>query len=108
MNVGLLNHIPGHRCVALLNFLVNLLQLLSNVFQGRRAGVGTYQKCMPWQKMPSNILKFGSANNFSENIGERALKGIVKDHADKTQRRPDKFAEHVSYASTRKMISNML
>ncbi len=44
------------------------------------------------KKCPSNILKFGSANNFSGNIGERALKGIVKDHADKTQRRPDKFA----------------
>ncbi len=43
--------------------------------------------------MPSNILKFGSANNFSGNIGERALTGIVKDHADKTQRRPNKFAE---------------
>ncbi len=24
---------------------------------------------------------------------ERALKGIVKDHAEKTQRQPDKFAE---------------
>ncbi len=44
-------------------------------------------------KMPCNILKFGSAYNFSGNIGERALKGIVKDHADKTQRRPAKFAE---------------
>jgi hypothetical protein len=65
---------------------------LSNVFQGRRAGVGTYQKCMAFSKMTSNILKFGSVNNFSGNIGERALKGIVKDHADKTQRRPDKFS----------------
>jgi hypothetical protein len=44
-------------------------------------------------KMPSNILKFGSANNFSGNIGERALKAIVKDRAEKTQRRLDKFAE---------------
>ncbi len=44
-------------------------------------------------KIPSNILKFGSGNNFSGNIGERALKAIVKDHAEKTQRRPDKFAE---------------
>ncbi len=44
-------------------------------------------------KMPSNILKFGSANNFPGNIGECALKGTVKDHADKTQRRPDKFSE---------------
>ncbi len=39
------------------------------------------------------MLKFGSANNFSGNIGEWALKGIVKDHAEKMQRRPDKFAE---------------
>ncbi len=39
------------------------------------------------------MLKFGSADNFSGNIGEWALKGIVKDHAEKTQRRPDKFAE---------------
>jgi hypothetical protein len=43
--------------------------------------------------MPHNMLNFGSANIFSGNIGERALKGIVKDHAEKTQRRPDKFAE---------------
>ncbi len=39
------------------------------------------------------MLKFGSANIFSGNIGEWALKGIVKDHAEKRQRRPDKFAE---------------
>jgi hypothetical protein len=50
-------------------------------------------KMHAFAKMPSNILNFGSANNFSGIIGERALKGIVKDHADKTQRRPDKFAE---------------
>ncbi len=39
------------------------------------------------------MLKFGSANNFSGNIWEQALKGIVKDHAEKTQRQPDEFAE---------------
>ncbi len=39
------------------------------------------------------MLKIGSANNFSGNIGERALNGIAKDHAEKTQRQPDKFAE---------------
>jgi hypothetical protein len=43
-------------------------------------------------KMPHNMLKYGLANNFSCNIGECALKGIVKDHAEKTQRQPDKFA----------------
>jgi hypothetical protein len=45
-----------------------------------------------FSKMPHNMLKFGSANNFSGNIGERALKRIVKYHAEKTQRKPDKFA----------------
>ena len=44
-------------------------------------------------KMPQNMLKFGSANNFCGQIGERALKGIVKDHAQQTQRRPDSFAQ---------------
>jgi hypothetical protein len=44
-------------------------------------------------KMPQNMLKFGSANNFCGQIGERALKGIVKDHAQQTQRRPDLFAQ---------------
>ncbi len=39
------------------------------------------------------MLKFGSANSFLGNIGEGALKGIVKDHAEKTQRWPDEFAE---------------
>ena len=36
-------------------------------------------------KMPKNMLKFGTANNFCRQIGERALKGIVKDHAQQTQ-----------------------
>jgi hypothetical protein len=44
-------------------------------------------------KMPTNMLNFGSANNFCRQIGERALKGIVKDHAQQTQRRPDSFAQ---------------
>ncbi len=39
------------------------------------------------------MLKFGSANNFSGKIGERALKGIVEDHTERTQQRPDNFAE---------------
>ncbi len=38
------------------------------------------------------MLKFGSANKFSGNIREWALKAIVKDHAENTQRQPDKFA----------------
>ncbi len=58
-------------------------------------GDGTYPlpEMPAFVKMPHNMLKFGSANNFSGNIGKRALKGIMKDHAEKTQRGPDKFAE---------------
>jgi hypothetical protein len=44
-------------------------------------------------KIPHNMLKVGSGNKFSGNIGERALKGIVNNHAEKTQKQPDKFAE---------------
>ena len=44
-------------------------------------------------KMPKNMLKFGSANNICGQIGERALKSIVKDHAQQTHRRPDLFAQ---------------
>ncbi len=54
--------------------------------------------------MPSNILKFGSANNFSGNIDERELKGIVKDHADKVQRIPDKFAEQCAICKYEKNV----
>ncbi len=39
------------------------------------------------------MLKFGSANNVSGNIAEWSLKEIVKDHAEKSQRQPDNFAE---------------
>jgi hypothetical protein len=50
-------------------------------------------KMHAFAKMQHIMMKFGSANNFSGNIGERALKGIVNNHAEKTQRRPDKFAK---------------
>ncbi len=39
------------------------------------------------------MLKFGSAKKISGQIGEGALKGIVKDHAERTQQQPDNFAE---------------
>jgi hypothetical protein len=40
-------------------------------------------KMNAFAKMPHNMLKFGSALNFSGNIGEQALKGIVKDQGRK-------------------------
>ncbi len=51
------------------------------------------------------MLKFGSANNFCGQIGEHALKGIVKDHAARTQRRPANFAEQ---CAIREFESNVI
>ncbi len=70
--------------------LGELIKMIKQCFS-REVGWGwNLPKMHAFAKMPCNILKFGSANNFSGNIGECALKGIVKDHADKTQKRPDK------------------
>jgi hypothetical protein len=56
-------------------------------------------------KMPHYMLRFGSANNFSGQIGERTLKAIVKDHAARTQRRPATFAEQ---CAIREFESNVI
>ncbi len=53
------------------------------------------------------MLKFGSANNFLGNIGEWALKGIARDHAEKAQRQPDNFAEQGAIRKYEEMLSNM-
>ncbi len=54
------------------------------------------------------MLKFGSANNFSGNIGEQALKGIVKDHAEKHKGDQINLQNNVLYASMKAVLSNML
>ena len=59
-------------------------------------------------KMPHNMLKFGSANNFSGNIGERALKGIVKDHAKTHKGDQINLQNNVLYKSMKAMLLNML
>jgi hypothetical protein len=46
--------------------------------------------------MPYYMLKFGNGKGVSGQTGEQALKGIVKDHAQQTQRRPDKFVQQVA------------
>ncbi len=58
-------------------------------------------------KMPHNMLKFGSANNFSDNIGEWALKRLVKDHAEKHKGDQINLQNNVLYASMKAMLSNM-
>ena len=62
-------------------------------------------KMHAFAKMPHYMLRFGSANNFSCQIGECALKGIVKDHAARTQRRPANFAEQ---CAIREFESNVI
>ena len=71
--------------------------------------IGLIQKCFPrgegngWNipkmhslaKMVYYMLKFGSAKGISGQTGERALKEIVKDHAQQTQRRPSTFTVKV-------------
>ncbi len=71
-------------------------------------GDGTYPKCMPLLKMPHNMLKFGTAKKFSGNIGEQALKGIVKDHAEKHKGNQINLQNNVLYRSMKAMLSNML
>ena len=43
-------------------------------------------------KMLHYMQQFGSANNFSGQIGERVIKSMVKDHAQQTQLRVNVFA----------------
>ena len=70
-----------------------LINLIKECFPRDEGWGWNLPKMHAFAKIPHNMLKFGSANIFSGNIGEQALKGIVKDHAEKTQRQPDKFAE---------------
>ncbi len=63
-----------------------LINLIKECFPRDEGWGWNLPKMHAFAKMPHNMLKFGSANKFSGNIGERALKGIVKDHAEKTQR----------------------
>ena len=104
MNVGLLNHISGHRYAALISFFGKLIKMIKQCFPREEDWGWNLPKMHAFAKMPSNILKFGSVKNFSGNIGERALKGIVKDHANKTQRRPDNFAEQCAICKYKRNV----
>jgi hypothetical protein len=70
-----------------------LINLIKECFPRDKGWGWNLPKMHAFARIPHNMLKFGSANIFSGNTGEQALKGIVKDHAEKTQRGPDKFAE---------------
>jgi len=73
--------------------LGQLVTLLKQCFPRDEGWGWNIAKMHAFTRMPLYMLQFGSATNFSGQIGERALKSIVKDHAVRTQRRVDKFAE---------------
>jgi hypothetical protein len=73
--------------------LGDLISLIKQCFLQTDGNGWNLPKMHALAKMPKNMLKFGTANNFCGQIGERALKGIVKDQAQLTQRRPDSFAQ---------------
>ncbi len=57
------------------------------------------------------MQQFGSANNFSGQIGKRALKSMVKDHAQQTQRQVNVFASQCAdreYESTVYIMPTMI
>jgi hypothetical protein len=60
-----------------------LINLIKECFPRDESWGWNLPKMHAFAKMPHNMLKFRSANNFSGNIGEWALRGIVKDHAEK-------------------------
>ena len=42
------------------------------------------------------MLKFGKSRNFTGQVGECAIKSIVKDHEEQTQQRSSSFTEQVA------------
>jgi hypothetical protein len=69
-----------------LEALDTLINLIKECFPRDEGWGWNLPKMHAFAKMPHNMMEFGSANNFSDNIGEWALKKIVKDHAEKIQR----------------------
>ncbi len=59
-------------------------------------------------KMPHNMLKFVPTNTFSGKIGEQVLKGIVKDHPEKTQGDQINLQNNLLYASMKAILSNIV
>ncbi len=96
-----MNHIQVHR-------FVNLQNLIKKCFPRDEDWGWTLPKMHAFAKMPHNMLKFGSANNFSGNIGKQALKGIIKDNAEKNKDGLINLQNNVLYMSMKAMLSNML
>jgi hypothetical protein len=91
------------------HLLARLIQCIQTCFPREEKWDWNLPKMHALAKMPENTLKFAMASNFSRQKGERALKGIVKDHAVCTKRRPDKFAEQCAvWESESKLLDFVL
>ena len=73
--------------------LGTLIESIKTCFPRRQAKNGwKIPKMHSLAKMIHYMAKFGKAQNFSGQTGERALKEFVKDHAQQTQRHVNVFA----------------
>ncbi len=88
--------------------LSNLINLIKECFPRDEGWGWNLPKMHAFAKMPHNMLKFGSTNNFSVNIGAQALKVIVKDHVEKHKDNQINLQSNVLYVSMKAMLSNML
>ena len=85
------------------NLLSKLIESIKKCFPRIDGNSWNISKMHSLAKMLHYMQQFGSANNFSGQIGERALKSMVKDHAQQTQRRVNVFASQCAdreYEST--------
>jgi hypothetical protein len=88
--------------------LGNLINLIIECFPRDEGWGWNLLKMQAFTKIPHNMLKFGSANNFLGNIGERVLKGIIKDHVEKHKGNRINLQNNVLYMSMKAMLSNTL
>jgi hypothetical protein len=88
--------------------LANLINLIKECFPRDEGWGWNLLKMHAFAKMPHNMLKFGSVNIFSGNIGEWALKGNVNHHAEKHKGDLINLQNNVLYASMKAMLSNTL
>ena len=65
--------------------VARMLDLLKKCFPRERGHEWSIQKFHAMTKMTYYMLKFGKARNFTGQVGECALKSIIKDHAEQTQ-----------------------
>jgi hypothetical protein len=85
-----------------------LVNLIKECFPGDEHWGWNLPKMHTFAKMPVNMLKFGSVNNFSGNTGKQTLKEVVKDHAKKCKGNLINLQNNVLHTSMKAMSSNML